>query len=609
MSQVHRYLPLIFCFLFAEVGIAYAQPPVFGRFQEQIDGVSDARSIAIAPDGSVVVESISPRATPREIFDIDNTGRHAVVSEGGGKVELIAADGASMGEILKSPGVAAVDLQGSRLALIDVGGNVHVYEIVPEKENVRFEPSLEVSGYPGAKGVMLDSVGGVWIVDTDRHRLVHLDSDGKELLAFGGRGAFPGLFNSPSAIDLHDGHIFVADTLNHRIAVHDAETGEFQYQWGMHAVVPREGEGKIHYPEDVAVAPDGSFVAVLEPFERRYQRFVEMPQGEDPSGRLPQKLAVESHFGPELGIHNDLLVLHEPESCAALVFDLRMNIPIHVTTFGRPGTGGSQFGRISSIGVDSDEQEIWFLDEGNRRIAVWRLERDRNARLRQDPFMGKFVRSISFDALAEKADGFVPQQLLVNNGQVHLLAEDGSGVLTLARNLDVLGTTDFSGKTGVTPRWIAAHPDGGWIGVGQDGDVVGTLRVMPDGEILPVVPMGEASTMHPVAVAPLTNGMNVVADRAGDRLAVLGSDGTMRSIGESGLWDGALWLPGEVYPFPGGRVVVVDQGNHRAQVFDPNTGKWSITFSLGMGHEKPMFLKEDYINENENENENEEESP
>ncbi len=121
--------------------------------------------------------------------------------------------------------------------------------------------------------------------------------------------------------------------------------------------------------------------------------------------------------------------------------------------------------------------------------------------------------------------------------------------------------------------------------------------------------MGEASTMHPVAVAPLTNGMNVVADRAGDRLAVLGSDGTMRSIGESGLWDGALWLPGEVYPFPGGRVVVVDQGNHRAQVFDPNTGKWSITFSLGMGHEKPMFLKEDYINENENENENEEESP
>ena len=574
--------------------LVHAQAPVFGLFEEQVQDVGEVRSIAIAPDGSVLVGSRVGHDYSGRLA-VDAWGRSATTRPDG-SLALASANGEVLDVFKRASSITAIDLGENRLAILDEAGNAAVYAVSPagKVSNVAL---LDTAGFLGARGIALDPDGGVWIADTDRQRLVHLGPSGEESLAFGGRGAFPGLFNTPSGIDVHDGHVYVADTLNHRISVHDAGTGEFQYQWGMHAVVPRQGEGRIHYPEDVAVAPDGSFVAVLEPFERRYQRFVAMPPGEDPSGKLPQKLAVESHFGPQLGVHNDLLVMHEPESSAAMVFDLRKNIPIHVTTFGRPGSGGSQFGRITSIGVDADEQEIWFLDEGNRRISVWRLDRDRDARLRQDPFMGKFVRSIGFDALAAEADGFVPRQLLVDNGKVHLLARDGRGVLTLARNLDVLGTTEFSGQSGMVPSWLAGHPEGGWVGVGTDGYVVGTLRVMPDGEVLPLVPMGETSTVHPVSIAPLANGMNVVAERAGDRLIVLGSDGSVRSIGESGSWDGALWLPGEIHPFSGGRVVVVDQGNHRAQVFDPKTGEWSMTFSLGMGHEKPMFLKKDFITE------------
>lgn len=106
---------------------------------------------------------------------------------------------------------------------------------------------------------------------------------------------------------------------------------------------------------------------------------------------------------------------------------------------------------------------------------------------------------------------------------------------------------------------------------------------------------------HPVAVAALQDGRVVVSERGADRLRVYDGMGSNQDIGESGSWDGALWLPGEVFPFPGGRVVVVDQGNHRAQVFDPETGEWSMSFSLGMGHDTPRFLKKDFVTDTQQE--------
>ena len=122
------------------------------------------------------------------------------------------------------------------------------------------------------------------------------------------------------------------------------------------------------------------------------------------------------------------------------------------------------------------------------------------------------------------------------------------------------------------------------------------VRVMEDGQVTILKTIGEVGTIDPTAIVPLEDGGYLVSDRADDRLLVLDADGGQRSFGESGSWDGALWLPGEAYRYPGERVVVVDQGNHRAQIFDPRTGEWSITFSLGMGHDKPRFLKEDFIN-------------
>ena len=64
------------------------------------------------------------------------------------------------------------------------------------------------------------------------------------------------------------------------------------------------------------------------------------------------------------------------------------------------------------------------------------------------------------------------------------------------------------------------------------------------------------------------------------------------------LRSGALWRPAGLAAIPwpdGGSIVaVVDQGNHRAQGFDPATGEWKVSFSLGQGHDRVQLRREDF---------------
>ena len=59
MSGNHKIAAL--CIALAGSAVASAQSPIFGRFQEQVDGVGEARSIVIAPDGEILFR-IKPQA-------------------------------------------------------------------------------------------------------------------------------------------------------------------------------------------------------------------------------------------------------------------------------------------------------------------------------------------------------------------------------------------------------------------------------------------------------------------------------------------------------------------------------------------------------------------
>lgn len=121
-------------------------------------------------------------------------------------------------------------------------------------------------------------------------------------VAIGEFGSSPGQFNAPSDVAVRgqgtSACIFVADELNHRIQVFD-RGGNFVGFFGMHALIPRMGDGKIHYPRGVAISADGATLAVAEAFEDRVQLFTLTPEAAAaPLVKSPE--LISSHFGSEV---------------------------------------------------------------------------------------------------------------------------------------------------------------------------------------------------------------------------------------------------------------------------------------------------------------------
>ena len=83
----------------------------------------------------------------------------------------------------------------------------------------------------------------VYIADTEAHRVLVLDLDGKIIRVWGAKGDRPGQFKSPAGIAVDElGRVYVADTGNHRIQVFDAD-GKLVRSFGAKGSGLREFEG------------------------------------------------------------------------------------------------------------------------------------------------------------------------------------------------------------------------------------------------------------------------------------------------------------------------------------------------------------------------------
>lgn len=96
--------------------------------------------------------------------------------------------------------------------------------VPPEERGVQvvFPPeplrSFEVpGGFSGRGAIAAGEFGEVYVVDTDRNRLVRLDSKGRLLNETGGFGDEPGRFRGPSDVGTWGLEVYVADEGNMRI--------------------------------------------------------------------------------------------------------------------------------------------------------------------------------------------------------------------------------------------------------------------------------------------------------------------------------------------------------------------------------------------------------
>lgn len=630
-----------------------AVPPAaglgYGQWVRTVEGLDDVRAALVDDDGTVtallgaggVVRVAADGARTQVVPGSPDgplpagtamarsaDGRLAIVGTvrsgdraATGGLLLVARDGATTGVPLLPGDVRSrpvgVAWDGQRLLVADAG-TPRVIACAPDG-SVQGTWSVQAKA-PAALPTVLGGIavanGVVAVTDVANNLVLLLSAeDGALRSQHGDRGAFPGMWQSPAGVAWDGAAFLVTDTLNHRVVRIDG-AGKVLDQWGMHAVRPREGNGKIHYPVDAVASPDGRLVAVAEPFERRVQVFGHTPPPDPKKPRLtplPGIDGVASHFSTSLAVDGKTLLVYEPESASALIFDLRTDPPIHVTTFGGPGTRAGQFGQVTALCVDDAANRLWLADPLRGVISEWTLLRDGTAP-HFDPFMARMVREVPLAPMgaaasakdATRATGAGREPAAVwpldlrrsVDGTLVLLDANGPRLIGLDASLGMLpDPVPLAAEVFVPGQCASVGP----LLVVTDPARRGIASVRTPGAVPAAssqalrVLQPLTGSIRPFGIAAIPGGPQgavqavVVSDPGADRLLVLdpATWAVRATCGSNGSKPGELWEPGAVaWSQALGRIVVVDHGNHRIQTFTPD-GLWQSSFGIGRPYVRP----------------------
>jgi len=524
--------------------------------------------------------------------DVSNDGVIAVADRAGA-VLLIEVGGATRTRIgfewLRSP--SGVAWRGSDLVVSDSGlGAIFVVDqLGRELQRV----GAGVLRDPQGLDVAAD--GSVYVADRLANCLWHFPVRENGRLAdtpraIGERGTNPGQFNCPCDVALIERGaagrcLVVADEMNHRVQVL-GEDGAFASFFGMHALFPRQGDGRIHYPRSVAVDAAGTMLAVAEPFEDRVQLFTLKPE-ENPPDAVGGYEFITSHFGSDVACAEDLLVLVDTESQGVALLDARTTPPIHMAVIGGLGAMTLRFTEVSAIAVEPKTARVWVADRGRGKLEVFETVWDRSKPPVLDMFMPRLVRSMDLARFTSRlnASGFSPLRVPAIT-DIAFDPADPSRVLLLDAANRAIISADLRLRAGTIerlPEGVRAPEE---FALSDDGrlaiaDPVARRVFFRDGggPWTALADLGGVVFVCPSGVAFGPDGLLVVSDAARDACIVSARDGSARLVGERGELDEQFYEPRAIAGSPKG-LIVVDRGNHRFQRFGDGFA-WNLTGSMG----------------------------
>ncbi len=229
-----------------DVGI---EPSFASRVWNWISGRDTPRllrpyGISVGPDNRLWISD--PGAGVVHVFDRDN-GRHQVLPD---------PDDESM----QSPIGIAHDNDGITYVSDSVRAHIRRFD----SSGKSLEPWDADGALQRPTGLAFEAkTQRLWVVDTMRHEVLALDSNGNIVVAFGGRGSEPGRFNYPTHVALDDkGRLYITDSLNFRVQIMSVR-GEVLGSIGKLG----DGPGHLSKPKGVAVDGDGHIYVVDAAFD------------------------------------------------------------------------------------------------------------------------------------------------------------------------------------------------------------------------------------------------------------------------------------------------------------------------------------------------------
>jgi DNA-binding beta-propeller fold protein YncE len=185
------------------------------------------------------------------LFVSDPGLRHILIFNSAHKAEDVITDG------LVSPGAMAIDRENRQLYVSDIElDQVLVYDA----DSLKLIRKIGTTGHnhelttPGdfAKptGLAVDSDGNLYVADTMNNRIEVFDADGKFISTFGKAGDGPGYFARPKGVAIDsDDHIWVADGVQDRVQVFNKET-QLLIAFGGHGLLPGQFQGLVGIATD-----------------------------------------------------------------------------------------------------------------------------------------------------------------------------------------------------------------------------------------------------------------------------------------------------------------------------------------------------------------------
>jgi DNA-binding beta-propeller fold protein YncE len=579
----------------------------FNRYQATLAGLRDPVSVAVDDAGRIYVVEAGAHQVRVMTRDGSNVARFG--TRGSGPGELCGPRGIAVGSggqvyvadtlnhrvqsfdkdgrfqfSIGGPGDAPGRFQSPAGLAVDAR-RLYVADALNDRVQV-FDRSgrslFAFGGYGSGPGqlkhpmdVAVAADGEIYTVDQN-HKLHRFDASGQHIASYGDFGAYAGFFSAPAGLACFEDKLFVADSRNHRIAAFSRD-GVPLYEWGLHALDPRQGEGHLHYPSDIAIAPSGEFAVVAEAFENRCQVFARETDPSEVERRADQALFGTgglAHYGPRASAMRDTIALVEPETDSLLLFDTSTPEPILICKFAGYGSKVGLLNEPDGIALDRERQLLYVSDAANRRIQVFSVARVPGTPLRYDPFLARFVRSI--DLRAARASWpphtvpgeVVPGALAVDKrGSLFVLDVRNSMVLVFGSDLKL--ERAFGGfRRGAATLWapvdIAVDDAGERIYVSDIG--ANQVQVFDrQGDYQFAISRGLSS---PRGIAIDADGSLLVTDSDLSHVERYSPRGDLLgSWGAAGLGPGELYKPRGIVPLDRGRVLVMDYGNHRGIMF------------------------------------------
>jgi len=180
------------------------------------------------------------------LFVSDPGLRHVLVFDAAHKADDVITEG------LAEPSMLAIDRENRLLYVSDVElDQVLVYDA----DTLKLKRKIGTTGHkheltsPGdfAKptGLAVDQDGNLYVADTLNNRIEIFDADGKYITTFGKNGDGPGYFARPKGVAIDsDGHIWVADGVQDRVQVFNQEA-RLLISFGGHGLLPGQFQGLV----------------------------------------------------------------------------------------------------------------------------------------------------------------------------------------------------------------------------------------------------------------------------------------------------------------------------------------------------------------------------